>query len=272
MKKLGIVSVALILIGLGVWLSYQIIDIITSRANQATVVIPDDTTSKIPITLTLPGADSIDVRIEDYRKAGSLWVIVNKDYPLTDPSYTPAGLAVPRVTVNNEKTLEEQSLRSDIIPDLEAMFLAAKKAGHDIMLASGFRSYQLQNAYYSNYVRISGEEEANKYSAMPGQSEHQTGLAFDISLTSRECYLETCFGETPAGKWLAQNAHTYGFILRYTADTTEITKYQFEPWHFRYVGREMAKALKQSNLTLDQARPFLERVRDQLIERKQITE
>lgn len=274
MRKLAIVCGALLLIGLGTWMSMVIVERLSSTLmpNKAAPTQPVLITKQPPIQITLPGAPAINAIVEDYYAADSLWVVVSKDRPLGEPNYTPAGLAVPNVTVNDEKSLEEQSLRSDVIPQVEKLFSAAKRAGHDIMLASGYRSYQLQQTYYFNYVRVSGETEANKYSAKPGQSEHQTGLAFDISLTSRQCYLETCFGDTPAGKWLEQNAADCGFILRYPTDKTDITRYQYEPWHFRYVGRDMALALKKSGLSLDEAWPYLESARKDLQKRDLITE
>jgi len=149
------------------------------------------------------------------------------------------------------------------------MLDTASQAGHELYVASGYRSHQLQTVYYSNYVRVSGEAEANKFSARPGQSEHQTGLAFDLASTSNSCYLETCFGDSEAGKWLATHAHEYGFTLRYPADKTDITGYQYEPWHFRYVGKDLAGALHQSGLTLDEAAPYLDRLRDTLRARDQ---
>ncbi|OYW83930.1 hypothetical protein B7Z17_04880, partial [Candidatus Saccharibacteria bacterium 32-49-10] len=144
-------------------------------------------------------------------------------------------------------------------------FKDAKTAGFDLFLASGFRSYELQNFYYTNYAASAGQQEADKYSAKPGNSEHQTGLAFDISLSSRQCYLETCFGDTEDAKWLEANSTSYGFILRYPNNKVDATGYQYEPWHFRYVGVELAAALKQSNLSLDEAKPFLDSALSELI-------
>jgi len=217
--------------------------------------------------LSLPGTAPIRAFEEDYHNPGSLWVVVSKSHPLKNTSYVPENIAIPKVAVNSSKSAEEQSVRSDITQNVEELFTAAKEGGHDIMLASGYRSYDLQQRYYSNYVRTSGESEANKYSAKPGQSEHQTGLAFDISSADRHCYLETCFGETAAGRWLAANAYLFGFILRYPAEKTAVTQYQYEPWHFRYVGKDLARALKESGLTLDEAYPYFESTRAELIKR-----
>lgn len=114
---------------------------------------------------------------------------------------------------------------------------AAKREGIDIYIISGFRSYSRQNSIYNNYVSSDGKENADRYSARPGHSEHQTGLAADINS------LYTSFENTPEGKWLSNNAYKYGFILRYTKNGEHLTGYMFEPWHYRYVGVDLATKL-----------------------------
>ncbi len=237
---------------------------------QAPTQKPAVTQKNTEVQLALPGASAIPALKEDYQKSSSLWVVVSKDHPLADVSYAPASISRLSIALNTSKSADELSLRSDIVPMVEALFTAAKAAGYDIMLASGYRSYTLQKTYYDNYVRVSGETEANKFSAKPGQSEHQTGLAFDISLTNRSCYLETCFADTDAAKWLAAHAFEYGFVLRYPADKTDVTKYQYEPWHFRYVGKDLARALHDSGLTLDEAYGYLQATRQKLLDQKLI--
>ena len=123
---------------------------------------------------------------------------------------------------------------------------AANKAGFNIPLISGFRSYDTQKNLYNNYVARDGEEKANTYSAKPGQSEHQTGLAFDVGA------LDDNYGQTPAGKWLAENAYKYGFILRYPKGKEAITGYQYEPWHIRYVGNKDAAKIYEKGVTLEE--------------------
>ncbi|MGB3023517.1 MAG: M15 family metallopeptidase [Candidatus Saccharimonadales bacterium] len=238
-----------------------------SKTSQPAVAKPDDT-----VTISLPGATPITAITQDYDDPSSLWVVISKEHPISKPDYRPRDLAIAPTSVatNTAKSIDEQSMRQTIFEPTVSLFADAKKAGHDIMIASGFRSYELQRSYFDNYSRVSGEEAANKYSARPGQSEHQTGIAFDISLSSRECYLETCFGETSAGRWLAAHAHEYGFILRYPDDKTEITQYQYEPWHFRYVGKDLAGALTTSGLTLDEAYPYLQSARQSLRDQKRI--
>ncbi|MDD6095029.1 MAG: D-alanyl-D-alanine carboxypeptidase family protein [Clostridia bacterium] len=129
---------------------------------------------------------------------------------------------------------------------LNQMISAAKSEGISLWIASGFRSYDRQKTLYNNYVARDGKAEADRYSARPGHSEHQTGLAFDLNS------LEQSFGETPEGKWIAANCWKYGFILRYPKDKEAQTGYMYEPWHVRYVGTENAKSIYNSGLCLEE--------------------
>ncbi len=257
-------GLTLLILVVGVWLLLSMGRSKPSEtARQATkTTVAATTTKKInpdaKVQLKLPGAEPIDAMVEDYNAPVSLWAVVSKDYPLADSQYRPSDLVLTSLPARSDKSQDEKSVRASIVPDLTALFNDAKTAGHDIMIASGFRSYELQQTYFSSYSRSYGEEAATKFSARPGQSEHQLGLSLDIAYSNRECYLEVCFGDKPAGVWLAANADKYGFVLRYPANKTEVTKYQFEPWHFRYVGKPLAGALRESGLTLDEARPYLQ--------------
>lgn len=180
----------------------------------------------------------------------SIWVIVNKTRPI-DLGFAPGDLVTPDVALNSAKSAEENMLRKEVGVALKPLLDAAKAEGHDLFLASGYRSSQLQKTYYDGYVARDGQAAADLYSARPGTSEHQTGLSFDLASADRSCYLEICFGASPAGKWLAANAHTYGFVVRYPEGKESITGYQYEPWHFRYVGKDLAGELAKSNETLE---------------------
>ncbi len=129
---------------------------------------------------------------------------------------------------------------------LESMQADAKVLGLDLSLISGYRSYKTQKDLYNKYVKKDGENIANTYSAKPGHSEHQTGLAFDIGSVERS------FANTDEAKWIEENAHLYGFIVRYPKDKTDITGYIYEPWHVRYLGKETAKKVWESGLTLEE--------------------
>ena len=136
---------------------------------------------------------------------------------------------------------------------LDEMIAAAKKNGFVLVAFSGFRSCEYQNTLYTNYANRDGKEAADRYSARPGYSEHQTGLSFDIGEKGHEdLWLTSEFGETEAGQWLVNNAHKYGFILRYPEGKENITGYMYESWHFRYLGKELAQKVYESRLTLEE--------------------
>lgn len=135
----------------------------------------------------------------------------------------------------------------------EEMAAAARVDGFELVAFSTFRSFERQQELYKRYVKNDGQEAADRYSARPGYSEHQTGLAFDIGeQNSEEHFARESFGETEAGKWVASNAHEFGFIMRYPNGKEKITGYMYEPWHFRYLGKELAKELNESGLTVEE--------------------
>ena len=129
---------------------------------------------------------------------------------------------------------------------LAKMFQAAKADGISLTVVSGYRSYERQNTLYNNYVARDGVEAADTYSARPGHSEHQTGLAFDLNS------LEESFGETKEGIWLREHCWEYGFIIRYPKGKEDITGYMYEPWHVRYLGETVAKSVFESGLCLEE--------------------
>lgn len=182
----------------------------------------------------------------------SLWVIVNKKRSLNPTTFIPNDLIAPRIPLRFTDDNEEMKLRRPAAEALEKMTADAKKAGLSIMLASGYRSYSLQTIVYNNFVSTQGKDIADTQSARPGFSEHQTGLAADLEPINRSCEIEDCFAETSEGKWLATNSYKYGFILRYPSNAQSIVGYKYEPWHFRFIGRELATELhKQNNQTME---------------------
>ncbi len=132
---------------------------------------------------------------------------------------------------------------------LEEMIEAAKSEGLTLHVTSAYRSYHYQVNLYNNYVKQDGKTAADTYSARPGYSEHQTGLVVDLD-NVRLPY--TQFEESKEYPWMLENASKYGFILRFPKDKEEITGYQFESWHYRYVGKDLAPKIKASNLTFDE--------------------
>ena len=129
---------------------------------------------------------------------------------------------------------------------LNEMFAAAKAEGLNLFVRSGYRSYYDQAYIYRGYVNRDGQEEADRYSARAGHSEHQSGLAFDLNETTY------AFGQTAEAKWIAAHAHEYGFILRYPEGMEHITGYNYEPWHVRYLGKETAQKVYESGLCLEE--------------------
>ena len=128
-----------------------------------------------------------------------------------------------------------------------SQYIKMKNAsGYDMTIVSGFRSYEKQEKVFNGWVAKDGFEAASRYSAQPGTSEHQTGLAMDITS------LYQSYGETAEGKWLAKNCWKYGFIIRYPEGKEHITGYMYEPWHVRYLGRSTAKMVYDSGLTLEE--------------------
>ena len=153
------------------------------------------------------------------------------------------------IVVNKTYSLPKDydpKVNKDALKALKLMQADAKALGLDLSLISGYRSYNTQKKLYNKYVKKDGEEVANTYSAKPGRSEHQTGLAFDIGSVDRS------FANTSEAKWIEENAHLYGFIVRYPDNKTDITGYIYEPWHVRYLGEETAKKVWESGLTLEE--------------------
>ena len=128
----------------------------------------------------------------------------------------------------------------------ENMSRDAAKENISLFISSGFRSYNYQKTLYNGYVNRDGKKAAEKYSARPGHSEHQTGLAIDVNNPS------SSFINTKEAKWLEKNCWKYGFIIRYPKGKENITGYQYEPWHIRYVGTSLAKTLTENKLTIEE--------------------
>lgn len=184
-------------------------------------------------------------------KTDSITVLVNKDYGLPS-DYVPNDLEIPDIAFSFSGYHEKKLMREEASKALEAMFQDAEEAGLSLLGVSGYRSFERQQAIYDRNVERDGRRQADLYSARPGFSEHQTGLAMDISTPSIHNRLDETFAATPEGKWLADHASEYGFIIRYPKDKSEITGYAYEPWHVRYVGKELAGKLNDNGLSLEE--------------------
>ncbi|HEX2945971.1 MAG TPA: M15 family metallopeptidase [Clostridia bacterium] len=186
------------------------------------------------------------VAIDDFN---SRYVVTNKNRVLP-ADWKPKDLTPISVPYHGRR--EAKYLRREACDALAMMFAGAKKEGIVLCGVSGFRSYELQKSVYNKYSRQLGEKAADMVSAKAGNSEHQTGLAVDISSKSLNYTLSNSFANTREGKWLAANAAKYGFILRYPKGKEAITGYVYEPWHFRYIGAELAADMAKKSITLEE--------------------
>jgi D-alanyl-D-alanine carboxypeptidase len=178
-----------------------------------------------------PTAVGIDLALHSTTDLTSLWVVVNKQHPVSPSDYAPADLV----------TVAGAPVRAVVAPDLRAMVAAARADGVRLSASTAYRSYGFQAYLHADLVRRMGAAYADRYSARPGYSEHQTGLALDLHSASQpSCDLRPCFAGTVEAAWVAAHAWEYGFVVRYTADNTVSTGYEPEAWHVRYVGRDLA--------------------------------
>ena len=217
---------------------------------------PDEPTEEaVPPDLQLESQFFNDVKVVDGKQViqnpSNLLALVNKEYALDE--YKPDDLVRPDVPfVFGNQELEKAQLRKEAAEQLEKMFADAKSQGVFLTAISGYRSYDYQKMLLEREIAQFGEEKAVMAVAPPGQSEHQSGLAMDISSESNNFQVNIEFADTKEGKWLAENGYKYGFVLRYPKDKVDITQYQFEPWHYRYVGEEAAKVIHENNWTLEE--------------------
>lgn len=175
--------------------------------------------------------------------AFSIDMLVNKHYKL-DEDFVPDDL----VEFDQEYCNDEvQEGNREAVVAFKNMYEAAKKEGLGLVINSSYRSYQDQENICNTFKDLYGEGYVTKYVALPGFSEHQTGLAFDIGSTSSKV-----FAESKEYEWMKENAYKYGFILRFTKSNAYITGFRSEPWHYRYVGKKVAKYIYDNNISLEE--------------------
>lgn len=160
----------------------------------------------------------------------SLRCLVNKMRPFAQLDWEPSDLV----------DFYGQQLRAEAAKAADTMIDAAAADGVTLLVSSAYRSYAVQQQTYQYWVSVNGQQVADQLSARPGYSEHQTGLAIDFA-SPEGCRLEECYRDTLAGQWLAKNAPRYGYILRFPDGRQSVTGYRFEPWHYRYVGVQIAQ-------------------------------
>lgn len=214
-------------------------------ASPTPTVSPTATPSPIPTVQPAPAALNTDINTYDF--------IVDRAYVLPD-GYAPTDLVPLSECALDYDSLtdDKHKLRKVAAEALTEMFNKAKTEELTLVAVSGYRSYERQYQIYGNYLLTYSLSHTNRYSAMPGSSEHQTGLAMDVSCASIGNKLIEEFVDTPEGKWLYEHCWEYGFIIRYPKDKTKITGYAYEPWHVRYVGIPLAYYLTTTGLTLEE--------------------
>lgn len=188
---------------------------------------------------------SVETDASNYR------VLVNREYPM-DEDFMPSGLVIPNVDFVYYGDKEILHMEVYAAAALETMFAAAEKKDIILKAVSGYRSYESQKKIYEGNVDEKGQESTDLVSAEPGTSEHQTGLAIDVTGYFTGSMLEENFADSKEGQWLAKHCYEYGYIIRYPEDKTEITGYSYEPWHIRYVGKELASYLHEKDWTLEE--------------------
>jgi D-alanyl-D-alanine carboxypeptidase len=195
-----------------------------------------------PAPAPAPTFDSSANSIDD---PTSIWVVVNKTRPLNPVDFIPGDLVEVPVPFANPPRMRVEA--SDATIALFAAFTA--ETGLELQSQSAYRDFAAQTRIYDLDIASLGQAGADLSTARPGTSEHQTGLTTDISALPGQCSLSACFGDTPHGQWLALNAWRFGFLLRYPADKVQVTGYEYEPWHYRYVGTELSEELHSTGVT-----------------------
>jgi D-alanyl-D-alanine carboxypeptidase len=215
------------------------------RDHRSRTATPPGSTTAAPSTTTTVPVPTVSF------DPNSVAVLVDGTHPLS-PGYVPPDLIDPLVHFTFSGQNEKRMMRREAASALVNLFAAASRVGMPLAGVSAYRSEARQRDLYGSYSHRDGPEAASQYSAAPGTSEHQTGLAVDVSGADGHCQASPCFGATPAARWLAANAATFGFIIRYPPGKEAITGYQYEPWHIRYVGVALAQAMAASGLTMEE--------------------
>jgi zinc D-Ala-D-Ala carboxypeptidase len=193
----------------------------------------------------LPGCTYAHVLARRARYGDWARTLVDTTYKLPR-SYAPPNL----VPVSRAGIAGSGQVRAIVIDDLRAMARAARRAGAPLAVRSAYRSYRRQATVFAGWVAVSGWDEAVRFSARPGHSEHQLGTAIDLQAVRGSAPWQVDFGATRQGRWLSRNAWRYGFVVSYPPGSEAVSCYGSEAWHVRYVGRDVARAVHRSGLTL----------------------
>lgn len=207
------------------------------------------TTTSSTTTTTVPPAPACqtgDVVTQDDPATAWQTVVVDTERALPD-SYAPPDLT--NISEAGFPFTDGLALRSVVMPDLNAMREAAAANDTPLTILAAYRSHQQQAALFERRVDEMGASEAGGRVAQPGHSEHQLGTTIDVTSEGMDD-VDQAWGASPTGQWVASNAHKYGFLVSYPSGASASTCFDYEPWHLRYVGREMAADVVASGLTL----------------------
>lgn len=184
-------------------------------------------------------------------------ILVNKSHEL-DSSYKPDDLVSIKYYAE-DRAPESRYMRAAAADAFHHLVEEAERLGIELVMTTAYRSYGFQSYLYDSYVAEVGKEAADRFSAEPGKSEHQTGLAVDVSSRSVSYQLTVEFADTEEGRWLSENAHLFGFVMRFPEGKEDITGYQYEPWHIRYVGLAAAGYMYENGTVLEEYLQLLEK-------------
>lgn len=185
----------------------------------------------------------------EIKNPAELTTLVKKGFYLPS-TYVPSDLVVPDMPIAPDNT--DNTVRQVVADALVKMTADAKKAGMELVLNSGYRSYSEQTKVYNETEGTYGGIYASEYVALPGASEHQTGLGVDITSQSVVDGTRITFGDTEEYQWVIKNCYKYGFIVRFETESADITGIAHEPWHLRYVGEEIAKTIHDKGWTFEE--------------------
>ncbi len=243
LSVLGVLTVVLLAAGAhGVFASLAESKASPSPSEQSRLLTTPDDAASEPVSIFNPPIRSID-------DPDSTWLVSNKHRPLSPISFEPKRLRTPNLADPQLQNPSGQELRDEVAWATERMATAMSNAGAGtLVLNSGYRPFDLQQTIYERLKNQQGLAVTEQLIARAGYSEHQTGLAADFSALGQGCVILTCFGKTEAGIWLSENAHFFGFVIRYPEGKEAITGFQYEPWHLRFVGGALALKMKEKGI------------------------
>ncbi|MFT4413711.1 D-alanyl-D-alanine carboxypeptidase family protein [Fredinandcohnia humi] len=250
-KVLGLLLIVAFIFSIGLSFSDKIIAVIKDQGDVQSAEATNREISSDKVTKEMNESSELKEDRPVIDPQNEFLILVSKEVGQLAPNYIPDNMVVPNVSFSTGNP-ERKFMVKEAAMALEKMFAEAYGSGIILHAQSGYRSYKTQQGIYQSYVNEYGVEEADTFSAKAGQSEHQTGLAMDVTSESVNLQLVQEFGETTEGKWLVQNASRFGFIVRYPKGKESITGYMYEPWHLRYVGVEHAEYMTEHDLTLEE--------------------